>query len=152
MEDALDGVKSYLETNLEATLAAIEVARSCSIARWNWIDTYWGQSRQMPAIIIMPMGSDPDYLEDEGPSDEAWYTHDIAIITVDSGSNPKDIMYGLIRYQEAYRNLINADNRFGDIFNRVRLGSSNFDEIREAQEEKRLIQILYQIIEVREVL
>lgn len=152
MEDALGGVKSYFTTNLEAAVAAIESARNCTITRWKVLDTYMVQSRQLPAIMIIPDGSVPDYLDDEGPSDDAWYEHNIMIITASYGSNPKNVMYELMRYQEAYRALIDADNTFGSLFNRIRLGASDFDEIREAQDEKRLIQILYQAIEVREVL
>lgn len=152
MEDALDGVKSYLTSNLATALATIEAARTVTIPRWKELDTYWVQSRQLPAIIIMPAGSEPDYLEEDSPSDKAWYTHNIALITMISGSKPKEVMYALMRYQEAYVALINTDNTFGSLFNRIRLGASDFDEIREAQEEKRLIQVLYQLIEVREVL
>lgn len=152
MEDALYGVKSYLESNLEAALVVIEVARTVTITRWKELETYWTQSRLLPAIIIMPDGSVPDYLEEDGPSDNAWYSHDLVLITASTGSSPKDVMYELIRYQEAYRAIIKTDNTFGGLFNRVRLGDSDFDEIREAQEGKRLIQVLYQQIEVREVL
>jgi len=152
MEDALDGIKDYFTSNLEAALVTIETARSCTITRWKVLDTYMVQSRQLPAIMIIPEGSAPEYLDEEGPGDEAWYTHNIMIITASYGNNPKDVMYELMRYQEAYVALINADNTFGSVFNRIQLGASDFDEIREAQDEKRLIQILYQAIEVREVL
>jgi len=152
MEDALDGVKSYFTSNLEAALVVIEAARTCTITRWKVLDTHMVQSRQLPAIVLMPAGSVPDYLDDDGPSDDAWYEHNIMIITASYGSNPKNVMYELMRYQEAYQALIATDNTFGSLFNRIRLGASDFDEIREAQDEKRLIQILYQAIEVREVL
>ncbi len=152
MEDALDGVKSYLTSTLEAALVVIEAARSVTIPRWRELETYLVQSMQLPSIIIMPNGSVPEYLEEDAPSDVAWYSHDIVLITANSGSESKDVMYDLIRYQEAYRAIIKTDNTFGGLFNRVRLGDSDFDEIREAQEGKRLIQVLFQQIEVREVL
>ena len=152
MEDALDGVKSYLTSNLEAALVVIEAARSVTIPRWIDIQTYLVQSRQLPMIIIMPAASEPDYLEEDAPSDVAWYTHEIALITMIAGSSPKEVMFDLIRYQEAYVALINTDNTFGSLFNRIRLGASDFDEVRDAQEEKKLIQVLFQLIEVREVL
>ncbi len=152
MEDALDGVKSYFDSNLEAALVVIEAARSVTITRLRETETFWVQSRQLPALIIMPVGSVPEYLDDEAPSDEGWYTHEIALITMGSGSNAKAVMYDLIRYQEAYVAMVNTDNRFGGLFNRVRLGASDFSEVQEAQEEKRLIQVLFQPIEAREVL
>ena len=152
MEDALDGVKSYLTSNLEAALVVIESARSCTVTRWKVLDIYVTQSRQIPAILILPEGSIPEYGDEEGPFNDAWYTHVITIATICAGSKPKEVMYELMRYQEAYRALIATDYTFGSLFNRVRLGASEYGEAIAAQEEKKLALILEQEIAVREVL
>lgn len=154
MEDALDGTVAYIAAGLEATLAAVEIARSVTVPRWGTRLSVSGTgqeySGQYPQIIVAPAGTEPSYV-DEGQSwaDEHWNYHLVDILTTQMGSDWEQVERDLLRYDEAYQVLVSADYTFGDRFNRVRLGSMDPAGILEAIDERTMKQTLIRTLEVR---
>ena len=97
MENALDGVKSYLTANLETALSTIEAARSVTIPRWKDLDTGFVKSLQYPQISIVPATTAFVY----GEVDEflnPWNDHLVAVLIAQSGGVQKSVQYDLVRY------------------------------------------------------
>ncbi len=149
MEDALDGVKAYFDANLEAMLTTIASERSVTIPKWKSMDTAEIRSRQYLSIEILPDTTVPDYSDDESPLEEPWDYHNINVLITYAGNDAKDVQYTLLRYREAIKRLINGDGTFGDLFNRVRIGATDYSPMVEAQDNKKLVQIMFQDLEVR---
>jgi hypothetical protein len=152
MEDTLNGMYSYINTNLEAGLVAIETARSVTIPRWKKLQTGFVLTKQYPNISIVPVATAFEY----GEQDEflnPWYDHTISIIIQHSGGEQKTIQTDLVRYVEALTELfVGSKNNYqaGGLFEVVQLSEVNYSLI-EAHEDRSIIQATDMEILVREV-
>tara|TARA_R100001530_G_scaffold116421_1_gene83483 strand:- start:2895 stop:3383 length:489 start_codon:yes stop_codon:yes gene_type:complete len=153
MLDALDQTKIYLAANLEAALAAIETARSLassSIARWTGIDTSINLTDQYPYIELLPDVTNAEYGSDENPySEEHWNYNNISILITSAGYDQGALQTELLYYAEAVERVIKGSFTFGGLFNRVRLLTTSYALLIEAQEDKLIKQTIEQSVEVR---
>lgn len=152
MEDALDGVKSYLTDNLETALTTIETARSVTVPRWKEIDTCFVLSKQYPNISIVPATTAFEY----GEMDEflnPWLDHAVSIQIAQAGTVLKDVQYDLVRYVEAIVGLVTGTKtkyQCGGLFEVVQLSEVEYSII-EAREDKSFVQITDITLLVREL-
>lgn len=152
MEDAIDGVKSYLTSNLESAIAAIETARSVTIPRWKELDTGFVLSKQYPNISIVPSETSYEY----GEQDEflnPWKDHTVSIQIAHAGTVLKTVQYVLIRYVEAIVTLSTGTKskyQYGGLFEVVQLSDVEYSII-SAVEDKSFVQITDLTLLVREL-
>jgi len=153
MEDVLDGIKAYFETNLDTELSSIESTRECEIERWKVIDTAPTLGNQTPIIEILPDATVPSYLNEDAPNLEGWEEHFIHVLVSMSGTVPKDVQYGLLRYAEAIIAITDDDFTYGDRFNRVLIANIDYSlMIEAATENTSFLQVLDITLAVRETL
>ena len=152
IEDMLDGIKTYFDSNLTSALAAIETARSVTIPRWKAMDTAEIRSRQLPSIEILPDSQVAEHGDDESPLEsDYWLYYAITVWVTYAGSDAKAVQYALMRYQEAIEDLIIADSTLGNLANRVRATGADFSPAVEAQKDGSILQVLTQDLEIRDL-
>jgi hypothetical protein len=150
MNDALDGVQSFLVSKLNAALVVIETAKSITIPRLEAVDTAPILSRVFPQMEILPEVTDTLYRDDEGPLDfEAFDVHTVTLLLSITGSDVKAVEYNLTYYRLAIMRIIKADNTFGGLFNRVRLGQSKYWPAAPNEAATQFLQTLRQTLLVR---
>lgn len=151
MEDALDNVKAYLDSNLTSMLTTIETERSVTIPRLVKTDTAFIVTKQLPVMEILPADSEPEYGDADAPLLEHWNYHTIDIMVTAAGVSHKEVEYTLLRYAEALWRLVNDDETLNEKFNRVYLGTADYTLMIETQEDKKIAQTLSQRIICREL-
>ena len=152
MEDALDGVKTYLAANLEASLVAIETARDVTIPRWKEIDTCFVLSKQYPNISIVPATTAFEYGEQDTFLNP-WMDHEVSIQIAQSGTVLKTVQYDLVRYAEAIVGLVTGTKskyQCGGLFEVVQLNDVEYSIV-EAHEDKSFVQVTDITLLVREL-
>lgn len=140
IEDVLTGVTEYLDANLGTYLSAIESARNCTIPRPKEIDYAIVLSRQYPFIEVLPGETEPDYGEGDNPFAVGFDRHTLYLNIHYAGGAHKEVELVLIRYFEALKDLIIADDTFGGAFNEVQRGRIDYAPMIEATEEKQIKQ------------
>lgn len=150
MDLALAGVKSFLVSKMEAALTTIEGAYSVTVPRLAVVATEDLKDHVYPALEILPESTDANYRDDEGPLDfEAWDVHSVILLFSNDGQDPHETQFTLLYYRKAVMRIVRADNSFGGLFNRVRMGQSQFWPMVQSQESGRLLQVLRQGLQVR---
>jgi hypothetical protein len=149
MKYALDGVKSYISAQLEATLLLIEAEWTATIERWKYLDVTESKTLQFPMIEILPSDTTPEYGSDESPLTEHWAYHSIDLEVSALGQESAAIQTTLLGYCEAFNRIIEGSMTFGGVFNRVRLGRAQYSPLMTTDAEKKLLKILRQNIVVR---
>ena len=139
MEDILDGIKDFLDTdgNLENQLQAIESARGVTIPRWELMDTSEIQDAAQLKIEILPDKTVPDY-GDSGVQPvigDHFNIHRVDIFVYYSGTITKPVNRALLRYGEAINKLIRTDERFGNRFNWVKIREIDYSPMIDATAE-----------------
>jgi len=139
VEDVLDGIKTYLSSNLESTLTTIESARSCTVTRWKALERKIILSRQFPCIEVLPGPGDYDY----GEAGDMYHTGpmDMDIVVrirhalLDAGAMLEDLM----RYQEALQTLARGSMDWGmGVRVAVQIAEFDFDEFIENAKERQI--------------
>ena len=152
MEDALDGVKTYLSDNLETALTTIETARSVTVPRWKEIDSCFVLSKQYPNISIVPATTAYEYGELDAYL-YPWNDHAVSIQIAQSGTVLKTVQYDLIRYVEAIVSLVTGTKtkyQCGGLFEVVQLEEVEYSIV-EAHEDKSFVQVTDITLLVREL-
>lgn len=123
MEDCLQGIYDFSESNLETYLLAIEAARGCILPRREYVDIAEIIDAAQLKIEILPSRTTPDYgnLEVDPIIKDHMHENLIDIFISHSHSVPKELNYTLMRYGEAYTKMIRDDNTFGKRFNWLRV-------------------------------
>lgn len=152
MRISLSGVKTYFDAQMETILLAMEAEYSVTIKRLKYMDTKEYAGRQFPYMVILPNDGHNDYLDEEAPEEFGWKYRDIKIIVVHNSSDIDDVQDTLLYYEDAVNRLIENDNTFGDLFNRVRLEDEDFSEMGQWKETKNYEQSVLMILEVRKLL
>jgi hypothetical protein len=150
MKKALDGVLAHLNNNLDSTLTTIEGEESITIPRWKEMALYESKTRQYPLIEIVPDRSVSSYSSEESPFEVGWDSHIIDIFVNMVGILESDVSDNLLWYREAFYRIVKADSRFGDRFNRVRMGESDYSPMMKMDKTNMILQILTQTLIVRE--
>lgn len=140
MEDVLSGVTDYLDANLTTYLAAIESVRSCTVPRPKEIDYSIVLSRQYPFIEVLPGETEPDYGQGDNPFAVGFDRHSLYVNIHHAGGAHKDVELVLIRYFEAIKDLVIADDTLGGAFNEVQRGRIDYSSMIEAIEGKQIKQ------------
>lgn len=154
MEDVLDGILDYLDTegNLETALLEIEAARGVTIDRWGILVRYNSMDFDQIKIEILPDFTSPEYGNtDTNPiiGDHFNYNHVDIFITV-TGMDTLAINNLLLRYAEAFQKLIRADETFNDKFNWVKLLKTDYSPMVKEETTSKLIKICTVSLQVRD--
>lgn len=147
----LDGVKTYISAQLEATLLAIEAELAITVERWKTLETSESKNLQFPLIEILPKTVRPEYGADESPLTEHWEYYGIDIEIGIAGQDTTKIQRDLLAYREALVRIVEGDMSFGGLYNRVRIGLAEFSPLIEAVKEKKLVKLMRQALEVRKM-
>jgi hypothetical protein len=114
------------------------------------MQTHEPETLQFPYVAILPSETATDYGGEETPLTEFWEYHSIDIEIAEAGGDQATIQNTLMAYREGIVRLIRADNTFGGLFNRIRVGRTNYSPLL-STEKHGLVKIVRQNIIVRQL-
>ena len=129
MKLTLDGVKAYIAARLSAYLTTIGSEWSITVPTWGAMEVFEPENLQFPSVAILAGETATDYASEESPLTEFWEYHSIDIEIAEAGGDSATIQNTLLAYREAIVRIIRADNTFGNLFNRVRVGRTNYSPL-----------------------
>jgi hypothetical protein len=139
-----------LETAMKAACAEAGLPVS-AMKKWSYLDTKESSARQYPMLEITPRRSETDYLAEESPSmgADAWEYHLIDLTVSHTGNDTGTVSNAVLLYREAFRIMLEVDNTFGDLFNRIQLKGADYSDMLKIRDQDVFLQIMTQTIEVR---
>lgn len=152
MRTTLAGIKTYFDANMETILLAMEAEYSVTIERLVSIEHVENAARQYPYMVILPNDGNNEYGDENTPVEQGFKIRNAQIIVVHNSTDIVEVQDTLLYYEDAVNRLIENDNTFGSLFNRVRLGDEDFSEMGQWIETKEYEQSVLMILEVRKLL
>lgn len=152
MRITLAGVKTYFDATMETILTAMESEYSDTITRLKYMDTKNYAGRQFPFMEILPNEGNNDYLSDDAPEEMGWKYREVKCVVVHNSSNIDKVQDTLLYYEDAINKLVENDNTFGNLFNRVRVTEMDYSEMGQWVETKNYEQSVLIIMEIRRLL
>ena len=149
-EQAEVGATIYAGKGLDICFREIETEESITLERWAYLDTVEGQMQQYPAIEIIGNEIYTEYLDEDSPDTRAWDRCNIDIWIIYAGNDSKTVNNWILYCREAIKRLINLDNTFGDLFEKVMLVSADLSEMFQLKERNDFLQYIIQGIEAKE--
>lgn len=152
MIDILAQLKAYLVTagQFETAIAAIETARSVTIARPTEYAFVESKSHQYPVIEFLAVQTVPDYLGEDGAACRGFDYHYVDMIAYHSSNDRETVRSTLLYYALAIADVIATDFTFGDRFNRVRRATTDYSDMFVSEETKSYLQIMRRRLEIRQ--
>ena len=141
MEDALDAIYDYFNSNLNTKLATIRTARSSNFpANIGYMKTKESQVHKFPKVTIIPDITEHNYAYEDKPLKRPWLYHNITVWIEHSSGSIDEVQETLLRYVEAINKLQEDDDTFDGSFVWVKIGVEDYTLLIENQKTKKMIQ------------
>ena len=140
MEDALDAVYDYFNSNLDAKIDAIEIARSVTIPAIGHIKARESRKQLFPRIEIIADRTVNNYGNESMPLTDPWKYHSITIFVSHKDADTENLTNVLMRYVEAIEDVTQDDDTYDSKFVWVRLGDADYGPMLEDQQDRKVLQ------------
>ena len=148
MEDSINAVYNYLNSNLNTKLAAIRTERSEDYPA-NIGHLHKGHTRiqKWPKVLVLADNTIHDYGYDVEPlSADHWLIHSLYIYVEHKSASEDALEKTLYRYTEAISRLQEDDDTFNDAFVDVRLGEEDYTPMVEEEKGQMIRGVLIQVV------
>jgi len=143
MEDALDEVKDYLDSNLATYLTTVRTNRSDTDTPDPALICVGHSAKNLyPKMELLPESTPHDYGPDAAPLVRPWLTHNIIVRVTHRSTAAQLVEKALLRYSEAMNRLQEADDTFGGVFAWIQIGEEDYSPMMENQENREALQVL----------
>ena len=140
MEDALDAVKDYINSELNTMLATIESERDETVPRIGHLIVGESVVQKWPRIEVLPGETVTDYGFDNAPLVRPWLQHIINVMISHQSGKREEVEHALLRYVEGMHRITYDDTTYDGEFVWVRLLGEDYTPMMEDQEAKKMIQ------------